>query len=304
MDQKKALNCCLVLMVCLLLSATGCRNRGPFLANNSFGPLRGPTTVAPPNTYALQIPGQNNINQGSGLRQANNVVPTDPNNVNVRNGWQPAGSSSNTNVAPVNGQPAASGTSSNSTLINQTRITSVAPRSPNTNVQPQTRVAQNTSNNGLSFTDATNFRTTAVDERLDQTRLPVTDASQVRAPTTFSPSTTVGQFNQPYYVPNRQPVNNVVPQYQNTQQRFATNPQFPQPQYVNPNLAQNQNGATVVGAFGQPNFARPTQQIYYGSNQNQVLAQSTVYADPANNQNLQRGWTDRELTASRDSLNR
>lgn len=149
----------------------------------------------------------------------------------------------------------------------------------------------------MSFTDRTNFRTTAIDERLDQSRLPVTDASQVRAPTNFTPATTVGQFNVPYYVPGQQQF------VQNPPNQVANNPAYGQV----PRVAQGGFVApnTVVGRFGQPTFAQPTGQPYSGSQtQNRVLAQSTVYADPANDPNFQNGWRDRDLTASRDSLNR
>ncbi len=285
-----------VLLLGLITLSVGCQNRRPLLSNNTFGPLRGATRVSPPNTYALQIPGQPNSNQGSGVRSANNVQP---NQVNVQGGWQPAGSA--TGNTPDAIPPANSGTSTNSTIANQTQVVAVTAPSREPIGAVQNRVAQN--NTGLSYTDRTNFRTTAVDERLDRSRLPVTDASQVRAPTRFTPSTTVGQFNAPYYVPNNN-VNSVAPQYQNTVPRYATNPQTGQ--VINPNLAQNgYNGNTIVGSFGQPTFAQPPQQMYAGFNaQNQVLAQSTVYADPANNPNSKNGWTSRELTASRDSLNR
>ena len=295
----RRLHCCVILATLgLLLASTGCRNRGPFLANNSFRQLGGPTTVAPPNTYSLQIPGQQNLNQGSGVRQATNIQP---NNLNVQSGWQPAGATTNQGIQSQPTPPQGSTSSTNFTIFNRptTQTVAVTPNRQN-NPIANTRVAQNTS--GLSFTDRTNFRTTAVDERLDQSRLPVTDASQVRAPTNFSPATTVGQFNTPYYVPNQQPVNNIAPQYQNTQQRFVTNPQTGQ--IINPNLAQS-GPTTVVGAFGQPVFMQPPQNPYSGLNtRNQVLAQSTVYADPANDPNIQAGWTNPELTASRSSVNR
>ena len=307
---------CLIIAVCLLMFASGCRNRGPFTARNgAFSPLGGPTTVAPPNTYSLQIPG-NNYN-GSGtvqqlpVHQATNTLPGNQ-RVNVQNGWQPLGASQNQTNAGNQTGPVNNSTSqlqnTNSTIASRTQVVSVTPPRQNqiqnvSNIGSQ-RVAQNT-NSGLSFTDTTNFRTTAVDERLDDSRLPVTDASQVRAPTSSLPTTSVGQLNLPYYVPNQQPVRNLAPQYQNAQPRFATNPQYQQPQYVNPNLANNQQN-TVIGRFGVPTFAQPSQQVYSGlATQNrQVLGQSTVYADPTADPNFQSGWRNPELTASRGSLNR
>ena len=306
--------CCVTAMVCVLIVQTGCRNRNPLLANRSYGPLTGPTTVSPPDTYTVQIPGRSNTNQGSGLKQATNTLPT-TNPINVQNGWQPVGAtgatgtptnSGSTTVTPVPSQNQTSVLQrSNSTIVNQTPVVSVTPpnRQPAASQNPINRVAQQ--NQGLSFTDSTNFRTTAVDERLDQSRLPVTDASQVRAPTRITPSTTVGQFNAPYYVPGRQNVAANAPQFA-APQRIASNPQIRQPIQNQPQAFQRPGGPTTfVGSFGQPTFAQPTQQPYAGSNaQNRVLAQSTVYADPANDPNFTNGWRDRELSNSRDSFSR
>ena len=309
--------CCVIAISFLLIAQSGCRNRGPFLTNNfnrSFGPIAGRTTVAPPNTYSVQIPGRPS-SQGSGVKQATNILPNGnpANSINVQNGWQPAGTVNTPNGAnPPNNNttfnsstnPSQTPTSvvqpSNSTIQNRTQVVSVTPPSQPRNVQPvQNRVAQNP-NSGLSFTDATNFRTTAVDERLDQTRLPVTDASQVRAPTTFSPTTTVGQFNTPYYVPRGQ----VAAQQRVAQPRIAAAQQVRQPTGdAFATLNQRPNPTTIVGTFGQPTFAQPAQRAYSGSN-TQVLAQSTVYADPANDPNFANGWRNPNLTAGRDSFNR
>ena len=309
---------------CLLIS-TGCnRNRtalAPF--NSTYAPLAGSTAIAPPATYSLNIPGTNNQNYYNGtgtnsqfpLRQATNTLPVGS-GVNVQNGWRASGSGNNTTTnSTIQGSPSGNSSSSNSVLenrsnpsannpnLNRTRVVAVTP--PNTNPfasnNPTNRIAQNSNANGLSFTDRTNFRSTAIDERLDQSRLPVTDASQVRAPTNFTPTTTVGQFNVPYYVPGQQQFAQNLPRQ--PQQRFAANQPFQQA----PRVAQagfNQPG-TIRGNFAQPTFAQPSQQPYTGlATQNRVLAQSTVYADPANDPNFQNGWRDRELTASRDSLNR
>ena len=319
MCRSSKLRLSIVVISTCLLMASGCgRNRaayGPF--NSTYGPLAGNTAVAPPATYSLNIPGANNQNyyNGSGTnqqlsqRQATNTLPG-ASGVNVQNGWQPAGTSSNsTSNSTI--QNATSNVSnpvrSNSVLennrnqaVNQTQLANVNPFQRNNQPNPGNSIAQNNNSNGLSFTDVTNFSTTAVDERLDQTRLPVTDASQVRAPSNFRPTTTVGQFNVPYYVPGQQQV------AQNPQQqRFASNVQFQQiPLNTQPNL-RTPNPNTIVGTFGQPNFAQPIQQPYSGlQTQNRVLAQSTVYADPRDDPNFQSGWRDRELTAGRDSINR
>ena len=336
MCQFDSRHWCLVIICCLLVASSGCRNRAPcgvgcYSGGQSNGLFAGATTIAPPATYSLNIPGGPNaagVNTGvianaqAPVRQATNTLQNgNSQNGNSQNGWRAVGSASTSNstsnstiqngagqTIPVT-NPAANETS---VLQNpnpaQTQLTNIAPRNPisvatnqNNGLATQNnQVAQQ--NNGLSFTDATNFRSTAIDERLDGSRLPVTDASQVRAPTSFSPSTTIGQFNQPYYVPNQQLAN--AQQYP-AGQRVAAVPQQFQQQIRTVPVAQTQPN-TVVGAFGQPNFGQPTQQIYQGlSTQNpRVLAQSTVYSDPANDANLQNGWRDRELTAGRDSLNR
>lgn len=308
MGHRLTQYCCISALVIMLIVQTGCRNRNAFLASRPYGPLTGPTTVTPPDTYTVQIPGRSNTNQGSGLKQATNTLPTGT-PVNLQNGWQPAGATGNTgpstnsgsgtvNPIPVQNQTSAL-PPSNSTIINQTPVVSVTPpsRQPVSAQNPNPATPQN---QGLSFTDSTNFRTTAVDERFDNSRLPVTDASQVRAPARMASNTTVGQFNAPYYVPGRQ---NVVAG--NTQyaipQRVASNNQIRQPA----GLQRPTGPTTFLGNFGQPTFAQPVQQPYAGSNsQNRVLAQSTVYADPANDPNFANGWRGRELANREDSFSR
>ena len=294
MNATRFGNWLLLAAICVLISSTGCRNRVPYCQPGYYngGPLNGvlgSTTVPSPSTYSINIPGQNpsyyNANATAQVpTPATGTLPGNP------DGWRQAGSPGGSTL-PSPARPAAnSGSSTSNQGNNQSRLTSVIDR-------PVNQVA---SNNGLSFTNDSNFRTTAVDERLDQSRLPVTDASQVRAPTTFTPTTTVGQFNNPYY---NQTAYGQVPY--NQQVRFAqANPVYYQQQvpYSAPTAAPN----VVVGSFAQPTFTSPPQQNYYGvSTQHpQVLAQSTVRADPVNNPNYQNGWRDRDLTASRDSLNR
>ena len=329
-----------VAVCCLLVALSGCRNRGVcggscFSANQ----FANQATIAPPATYSLTIPGSPNAialnNGGSGttnqapVRQATNTQPLN-NGVNVQNGWVPAGSTSTTNstiqgsqsTLPANNSTSGLNSQSQQNIRvaqNQTQLVNVNPinRPAVSGSSSRSNVASNTQSNvaaqtnGLSFTDATNFRSTAVDERLDQSRLPVTDASLVRAPTNFSPTTSVGQFSAPYYVPQQQLAtvqrfNNgsgnrviAVPQLQQVPQQ----PIAPQYQQV---VQANNRVNTTVGSFGQPAFAQPPQQNYQGlATQNpQVLAQSTVYADPATDPNLNSAWRDRDLTAGRDQLNR
>ncbi len=282
----------------LTLTSVGCRNRAQYCqpgcyTTNPFGGIAGNTAVPAPATYSLQIPGNQNPQYYNGNATAQQLPPLQPTGTlppaqgNVQSGWQPAGTGSASGSLPVSTGPPSNGTTQSQSL--NAGLVSVADRGD--------RVAQNTTQpGGLSRTDNTNFRTTAVDERLDRSRLPVTDASQVRAPTSFSPSTTVGQFNTPYYVPD-QNINQYPHPYGNVAGALA--------QPANPNYAGNRP-TVVQGNFAQPTFAQPSQQVYRGlTTQNpQILAQSTVYADPANDPNFQNGWRDRELTASRDSLSR
>lgn len=315
-------HCCYgVIICCLLVALSGCRNRGVCGGNcfSSNGPFANQTTIAAPATYSLNIPGSQNAltANGSGttnqplVRQATNTQPI-TNGVNVQNGWVPAGSTSNSTIQGSQSTLPPSNTSSGVNIQtpqnrlqnrnqiqtpNQTQLVNVNPLNNNGS---NTRANLASQTNGLSFTEATNFRSTAVDERLDQSRLPVTDASQVRAPTRFSPTTSVGQFSAPYYVPQQQVAN--VPQYNNVNNnRLAAVPQYPQAVQPNGQIT------TSVGAFGQPTFGQPSQQPYRGlaTQSPQVLAQSTVYADPSVDPNFQNAsWRDRDLTAARDQFNR
>lgn len=290
---------CITFVLCLLLSSSGCQN--PNLQstancnpNTPFPALTGATRVPAPGTYSIQIPGATTSPYYNNSATAQlPATPGSGGGLNAANGWQPAGAA-NTNSTIQTGAPTQGSSSrtdnQNSSSNAATGLISVVDRG---NAAP--RVAQNTNQlNGLSYTNDTNFRSTAVDERRDPTRLPVTDASQVRAPTNFSPTTTVGQFNYPYYNPS--PAQAAVPQYPYTSgTNYAPTTQ---------NTVPRSNVVTANSA--QPIFAQPSQQIYRGlsTRSPQVLAQSTVYADPAEDPNFQNGWRDRDLTASRNQLNR
>ena len=302
MNTTHACNYLCLAAMCLLIVSTGCRNRAPYCPPGCYPnaqPLNGvmgATTVPAPSTYSINIPGQTQPYYNA---NATAQVPTPSSGtLPTGNGWRQAGS---TSAAPLNPQPKTPNTTNPTSQSQQTtpnRLTSVIDRP---GIRGQTGV---NNNNGLSFTNDSNFVTTAVDERRDQSRLPVTDASQVRAPTTFTPATAtaIGQFNNPYY---NQTAFNQIPYNQGVRVAQA-NPQYYQqplnygvvPTVASPNV--------VVGTFAQPTFAQPPQQIYQGlTTQNpEVLAQSTVYTDPSNNPNFENGWRDRELTASRNALNR
>lgn len=287
-----------VVALTVAVGLSGCRNRAPYCQPGCYSPApfgvaAGSPTVAAPGTYSLQIPGQGApVYYNNGVATAQQIPaastgtlpPVNPRN--TQSGWQPAGTATGgtTGTLPVSTTPSAlpnPGTTSSVTSNSGAGLVSVIDRSA-----PANRVASNV-NPGISRTNDTNFRTTAVDERQDSSRLPVTDASSVRAPTTFNPVTTVGQFNAPYY--------------NYGQNRIADNRVA-----VLPPQAVPVNNGTVVGNFAQPMFSLPAPQIYRGQlvQNPQLLGQSTVYADPANDPNFQNGWRDRDLTAARDSINR
>lgn len=309
----------MIAAVCLLVAASGCRNRAQFcqpgcyanapVGGGSLNGLARQTTLPSPSTYSINIPGQNQPYYNA---NATAQVPTPTTGTlpsNNPNGWRPVGTApaptgtllSPTSTAPTTTPNSGSTTRNQTPSASQSRLTSVIDR-PN-----QNQIARNPGN-GLSFTNDSNFRSTVVDERLDRSRLPVTDASLVRAPTTYTPQTTIGQFNIPF---NNQVVANQTAfnqQVYNQGVRVAQNPAlYAQPVYAQPVYTPQQTASNVVvGSFAQPTFAQPSQQTYQGlSTQNPtVLAQNTVFADPANNPNFQNGWRDRELTAGRDSLSR
>ena len=313
MTTTRFSNGLIIAAVCLLVASTGCRNRVPYCQPGCYpnaavgGPINGvigQTTVPSPSTYSINIPGQNQPYYNA---NATAQVPTPTTGSLPQNnptGWRPVGSataptgtlSSPPTTAPTTAPLGGSTTRNQTPATSQSRLTSVIDR-PN-----QNQLANNRAN-GLSYTNDSNFRSTVIDERLDRSRLPVTDASLVRAPTTFTPQTTIGQFNNPLLnqtaynqTAYNQPVYNQAP-------RIAQAPAYySQPVAYSAQPAPN----VVVGSFTQPTFAQPPQQTYRGlSTQNPtVLAQNTVFADPANNPNYQNGWRDRELTAGRDSLSR
>ena len=104
---------------------------------------------------------------------------------------------------------------------------------------------------GTSFTDSRNFATTQTDERLDSTRVPVTDATRVRATAqNFLAGQQVAFNQQPSQTFAAQPVVRQPQPVYSTNGLIAAN----QPYYINPNLAQRQaiySGQTFV----QPNTA-------------------------------------------------
>jgi len=319
-----------VAVLCLLVASVGCRNNGiggcPHTAGlnpcNSicggagFGGatgFAGPTTVPSPGTFNYQIPstaaGAAYYNRNAatasaaGLLQPRGVAPTATATPSLapQSLWREAGTGAS--QAPA----------ANPNLGNAPRTTQPQQGQQFVAAQPAssvlnnagTRLASATQSNGLSFRDSRNYSTTTVDERRDPTRLAATDATNVRAPV---------QPNQNFGAPTR----------------FAAAPRFPtqvtqaplaQAQYVqDPRLAQapTYQGTPVfagqpvyqavptvanniipgrVEYFPQPvrqAFSQPAPQTYPGltSSSPTVLAQSTVFSNPAGAATTTAGWRD------------
>ena len=267
-----------------LMSQTGCRSRcnqscggGGLFAQN--------TTVAPASTYSLNIPSlaQNRPytapNGGPITTTARapvpiNTQPTNSSNSNLQ--WRQRGSGSSGSTFGTQPTQPASGTRlvEVNNGINLNTGSSVLAGSP----QNIARVAatQPLPATGTSFTDSRNFATTQIDERLDTTRVPVTDATQVRATAqTYIGASQQIAFNQP------QPT-----------QTFAAQPAIAQPQSVYSTNAQV--ASTQPYYTNNPNLAQ-RQAIYSG----QTFVQNatpTTYSASANNDI---GWRNREIGSQR-----
>lgn len=312
----------LTTLICLISLASGCRNCRLNPGNNYCGIGASPT-LPPPPTYSLQIPslGQNQpyyngvpttAQQPSYLINPNSAAPTP--SLAPQQGWRPVGVNQVSNPAvgsnysntPQN-QPA-SGSQSPIDLSPNRAPTGFASQPPSTPslssvLQPgDNRTAS--AANGVSYMDSVNYRSTRVDERLDDTRLPVTDASNVRAPSILNNTPPANQLAQavPIYgtvVPSNQPAYSPQPSVVLPYPATNTNPyratQFAQP--TQPGFIQG----TMV--YGQPanNANNGYPSPYSGPNYSQstVLAQSTATYDPQNSQDSELGWRNREFTTRR-----
>lgn len=274
------------LVCCVLMFSSGCRNCNPACAGNGYGYS---PTIAPPPTYSLQIPSANGnaayYVPGSPNPNATANLPSylvDPNrrapvpqgntggvNVNQQNGWRPTG---NNNL---------------STNTSTTLPTTLAQNAGQNNGQ-NTRAFGNvpaqvaSAPTAQSVVTSIDYASTRSNEQLDPTRLPATDASNVRAPAGF--------------------VNNGSA----TRLAQAQPPSAPVlPNTFNQAVAFTQPAPTVYN--GTPLIAQQqAQPFYYGTptvrqSAPTVLAQSTATGIPSAGS---AGWTDRELTASRNGLNR
>lgn len=197
--------------------------------------------IAPPPTGSLNIPSiaRNNLpGSNQGLLNTNRQAPTLPNRAaqyNQQNGWRSSdGSPQSTsnpsnnppnrpvggqtfgsnNGSPNNGSPNNAPASATSVLVQNTQANPnrVAQNQPY--YQPQNTAA---TGYGSSSVQSPDYATTAVNESFDRTRLPVSDASNVRAPSQYYSRATGAQTaqvaqlppgsqfgNQQYYSPQQQ----------------------------------------------------------------------------------------------------
>ncbi len=251
--------------------------------NNANGRLNAgsQSRIPAPATYSLNIPGvnnnaNNNINGTrvgqlpSGLLNTRQNAPTpanQPANFNQTQGWrQSNGNDLNTSSTgqPGSSNRVADASSATSVLESSTRIN-------NSSDGPTARTASlnGGSGTGVSFTRSNDYQTTSIDERRDNTRLPITDATNVRATTPFAQNQSgSGQYVQPYYQPRQQNQQPFAPSTPTTYRGAFVQPNA-QPGYVNFNgLPQS-----YQGRFAQ-------QQSPAAQPQRQVLAQSTARFDP------------------------
>ncbi len=240
MDVKRKLQWITGLMATITVAAVGCQNG-----------VMGPTRIPAPATYSI---GQNNYYNPAGAAATGSVV--DPNGVAptpAGTGWQPTGQGSSTRGA----NPPRSADNSNFSLSSNAAGNAA---SSNVSTGSQSVAAAQTSPS-LSFQN-------------DPSRVPVSDATGVRAP---------ARYQNPY--------SNVPAQVAQTGFQNGSSGQYPP---VNPTQAAPRtyigNPQIVAGPVpyrGQPIYTRPN------SNAPAVLAESTVRMDP-NSRNYQTGWRDRE----------
>ena len=291
-------------------------NQGFNPANQGFNPVSQSTTIAPPATYSLNIPGGGATNPlasrpttrvgqlPGGLISTRQPAPTpatgatganSPANFNQQQGWRRTdGGSLNTQAfnSPSANGPAFGGnngglrpTAGNQASFNSTGNTGGSGNRgnefPNSVSSGGSTSPSNSAPNrpgrpvftNVATTRSTDYQTTVVDERLDATRLPVTDASNMQTRVAQNLTQPTGQ---PYYV---RPQNGFA----------AQTPQFISPQ------AFPQGSATrdaLVGTFVQPpnsayqgRFANPVGQVGRQfappvSSAQLVQAESTATYDP------------------------
>lgn len=273
---------CLFALLTLALGATGCRNCGNCGATpyGTWNPFAGPvaTTVPAPPTNTLNIP--------QTARQAPYyTIPTNQNNLQQtpasavpnyqaqpQQQWRPVG--------PNNGGAATQNL--NPTSFTQQRL-------PGSTLQVT----------GTSQTLNPNYRSTSTDERQDDSRLAVTDASQVRAPARFFPTGNMNRLVQTPVATNAAavPSPNIASQVAFgqgiPQQRFAQAPTnvAGSVQYQG-QISPNQYGVNPYGNGVNQNQRYATNAPVTSSTPT-VLAQSSTGTNVASNSQV--GWRNAQI---------
>ena len=258
-----------------VISQTGCRSRCNQPCNN--GLFANNTRIAPAPTYSVNIPSVAR-NQPYYGPNGGPISTTARAPIPATNSSSGSGSNSNLQWRQQGGTP----TNSGSTFGAQQPAAGSGTRfvEANSGGNPNTGSSvlvggQALPATGSSFIDSRNFATTQTDERLDATRVSVTDATQVRA--TAQNFISSGQ----QALAQRQPT-----------QTFAAQPAVPQVQPVystNGLIAANQPYYT-----NNPNLVQ-RQAIYSG----QAYVQPNVPATYSASVNNDIGWRNREIGSQR-----
>ena len=309
----------LMLSICVVAMTVGCRNRCP----NQYGQYGGggvfaggSPTIAPPPTYSLNIPSVagNQPYYTPGQAAPNSVLNNNTLNPNQRaptpatrqatqanqNGWRSTDNNLSNNGSNINSGGSQDSNNGRSVLAAPTKFVESNSRTNsgtgvNSGSGTRTASAAPLPGSGVSFTNSQNYQTTRVDETRDATRVPLTDATTVRAPArnfpTGAPLTTVQN--------NGLPANYQATYNAPIQQTYVAQNGFNQPTgYVAaPVIIGGQPVAT--GYQGQPLLVNPQYpagyQTYPTSSAPTVLAQSTATINPSGSA-TQLGWRDRDLT--------
>ena len=260
-----------------LASQTGCRSRCQQAPCCNGGFLAANTTIAPASTYSLNIPSvaQNRPyyapNGGPLSTTARAPIPA--------TGTQPAASGSNSNLQwrPQGGTPTNSGSNFGAQPTQSGSGTRLVEVNNGSNINTGTSVlvgGQPLPASGSSSIDSRNFATTQTDERLDPTRVAVTDATQVRA----TAQTFISNGQQA--LAQRQPSQTFAaqPVIQQAQPIYSTNGLIAsQPYYNNnPNLVQRQ------AIYSGQTFVQPNNSASYSASVNNDV-----------------GWRGREIGSQR-----
>jgi hypothetical protein len=231
-------------------------------------------------------------NTGSSVVNPNLSAPIPANSQTRQPGWRRSSLDGANSNGDANGE-------SRSVLTSPTTFVETNPATG----QPYARSASaaNLPGSGFSYTSSPNYQTTRTDERLDSTRLPVSDASAVRAPAMNYPAATGNNLAQFQQRPVSYPAGYTVPAGyiapNPAQQTYVAQNGYRQP--VNPFY----NGTAVMVARqprgpvsyqGQTVLTNPNGYPVYSSPS--IVAQSTATLDSNSGQS---DWRNRELNSER-----